>query len=260
MLERIVFAAPVFLLIFARIFALVRTAPLLSSGSFPSVARVALAFFASFAIFPSVVATGYPIPATVAGYILLMVGEVLIGLISALFLVILFAVFQLAGQFFSLQMGFGASQVFDPMAQVQIPIVGQFLNLIAMMVFIVSSGVQRIFLHAVQGSFAAMTAYDIASRRGDMFTVVSASLGALFTQSLVLSLPILGILFLLSVTMGLFGKAAPQMNLLLLGFPMAIGIAFLSLLFALPFLVEAFEVVIEFAFSRIGLIFRGSTS
>ena len=93
-----------------------------------------------------------------------------------------------------------------------------------------------------------------------MFTVVSASLGALFTQSLVLSLPILGILFMLSVTMGLFGKAAPQMNLLLLGFPMAIGIAFLSLLFALPFLVEAFEVVIEFAFSRIGLLFRGGSS
>ena len=94
MLERIVLAAPVFLLIFARIFALVRTAPLLSSGSFPGVARVALAFFAAFAIFPGVVAAGYPIPATVAGYILLMVGEVLIGLISALFLVILFAVFS----------------------------------------------------------------------------------------------------------------------------------------------------------------------
>ena len=260
MLQRIVSAAPLFLLIFARIFALMRTAPLLSSGSFPGVARIALVFFTSFAVFPSVAAAGYPIPATAAGYVLLIVGEVLIGLISALFLVILFAVFQLAGQFFSLQMGFGASQVFDPMAQVQIPIVGQFLNVIAMMVFIVSSGVQRIVLHAVQGSFSAMTAYDIAARRGDMFTVVSAGLGALFTQSLVLSLPILGILFMLSVTMGLFGKAAPQMNLLLLGFPMAIGIAFLSLLFALPFLVEAFEVVIEFAFSRIGLLFRGGPS
>ena len=40
--------------------------------------------------------------------------------------------------------------------------------------------------------------------------------------------------------MGLLAKAAPQMNLLMMGFPVAIGVAFTMLFLILPFLVEAF--------------------
>jgi flagellar biosynthetic protein FliR len=234
-------------------------APITSAESIPGIARVAITFFTAFAVFPAVSTAGYPIPPTVLGFVLLAVGEALIGIITALFLVIMFAVFQLAGQFFSLQMGFGASQVFDPMAQIQIPLVGQFLNMVAMMVFVMSSGLQKIFIYGVMGSFSAMQAGDIAGARGDLFTLVATSLGGLFQQSLVLAFPILGTLFLLQITMGLFGKAAPQMNLLMLGFPAAIGIAFLVIFLILPFLVEAFDGIIEHAFYQIETMFSGGS-
>lgn len=260
MLEAIARNAPIFLLIFARLYALLRIAPITSSQAIPGIARVALTFFASFTVYPSMVAGGYPVPGSLMGFVLLLVGEMLLGILTALFLVIVFAVFQLAGQFFSLQMGFGASQVFDPMAQIQIPLVGQFLNIIAMMVFLITGGLQRIFLHGVVGSFQALRAVDIAANRSDMFDLISSSLPQLFAQALVISFPILGVLFLLQVTMGLFGKAAPQMNLLMLGFPAAIGIAFLIIFFILPFLVEAFDIVIERAFEQIELMFREETA
>ncbi len=254
-LERIAVAAPLFFLIFVRIYALVRVSPITSSAAIPGIARVGITFFTGFAVFPSVLASGYVIPQSVMGFVLLAVGEALIGIITALFLVVMFAVFQLAGQFFSLQMGFGASQVFDPLAQIEIPLVGQFLNMVAMMVFVISSGLQRIFLYGVLGSFSAMRAVDIAAARGDLFSLVASSLGGLFQQSLVLAFPILGTLFLLQITMGLFGKAAPQMNLLMLGFPAAIGLAFLIIFLILPFLVEAFDGIIDNAFYQIQLMF-----
>lgn len=255
MLETIARNAPIFLLIFVRVFALLRVAPITSSASIPGIARVALVFFASLAVYPGVIAGGYPEPPGGIGFVLVAVGEMLIGFLSALFLVIMFSVFQLAGQFFSLQMGFGASQVFDPMAQIEIPIVGQFLNLVAMMVFVISDGMQRIFLAGVLGSFRAFRAIDIAAAQTDIVRLVLSGLFNLFEQSLVIAFPILGILFLLQVTMGLFGKAAPQMNLLLLGFPAAIGITFLTMLLILPFLVEAFEVVIDRAFEQMVTVF-----
>lgn len=256
-LEAIARNAPLFFLIFVRIYALMRIAPITSSAAIPGIARIAMVFFVSFAVYPTVGAGGYPIPNTGLGFILLLVGEALIGILTALFLVVMFAVFQLAGQFFSLQMGFGASQVFDPMAQIQIPLVGQFLNMIAMMVFVMSGGLQRIFLHGVLGSFTAMRAVDIAANRGDLYSLVVDSLPGLFSQALILAFPILGTLFLLQVTMGLFGKAAPQMNLLMLGFPAAIGLAFTIILLILPFLVEAFEIVIDGAFGQIQTMFSG---
>lgn len=254
-LEAIARNAPIFLLVFVRIYALLRFAPITSSESVPGIARIAITFFTAFAVLPAVVVAGYPLPASGLDFILLGVGEMLIGILTALFLVLLFAVFQVAGQFFSLQMGFGASQVFDPLAQVQIPMVGQFLNLIAMVVFVVSGGMQRIFLHGVLGSFSALNAADLAGAGADILPLVTGSLARLFEQSLVLAFPILGTLFLLQITMGLFGKAAPQMNLLMLGFPMAIGVAFLLIFLTLPFLVEAFEVVIDGAFHQIDTLF-----
>lgn len=259
-LETLARNAPIFFLVFARVFALARTAPITSSDSIPGIARLALVFFAAFAVFPAVLASGYAAPVNLLDFVLVMVGEILIGLLTSFFLIVMFSVFQLAGQFFSLQMGFGASQVFDPMAQIEIPLVGQFLNIIAMMVFVISSGLQRIFLHGVLGTFMAMNAYDIALARGDLFTVVVASLTRLFEQSLVLSFPILGTLFLLQITMGLFGKAAPQLNLLMLGFPAAIGLAFVVILVTMPFLVEAFEGIIDDAFLRIEEMFSNAAA
>ncbi|MEA1911199.1 MAG: flagellar biosynthetic protein FliR, partial [Spirochaetota bacterium] len=57
-----------------------------------------------------------------------------------------------------------------------------------------------------------------------------------------------GVLLLISVSMGLLAKAAPQMNLLMLGFPIKISMAFLMLFLALPFIMEAFVRVIDSSF------------
>ena len=61
----------------------------------------------------------------------------------------------------------------------------------------------------------------------------------------------MGTLFLVSVSMGLLAKAAPQMNLLMLGFPINIGMSFILLFLLMPFLVEAFERIIDLGFVEI---------
>lgn len=250
--------AQLFFLIFARIFAMIQVAPLISSRSIPGIAKIGLAFFTSFAVFGSVQSSGYPIPDSGAAYGLLVLGEILVGILTAFFLVLIFGAFQLAGQLFSLQMGFGASQVFDPMAQVQIPVMGQFLNLVAMFVFVSTHGFQRLFLVGVQRSFENVRAVDFAMMREDIAMQLLERLSKLFEQALIIAFPILGTLFLVYVAIGLIGKAAPQMNLLILGFPIAILVAFVIIFFTFPFLVEAFERVIEEAFVVIANLVAGA--
>jgi flagellar biosynthetic protein FliR len=87
------------------------------------------------------------------------------------------------------------------------------------------------------------------------------SLGKLFEQSLAISFPILGTLLIISVMMGLFSKAAPQMNLLLMGFPVTIGIAFIFIFVTTPFLLEEFSRIIDASFeslSRLILLMKGA--
>ena len=243
--------AQVFLLVLARVIALVQVAPLISSAAIPQIAKIGISFFAAVVVFPWVQSIGYPIPESGLAFAALILGEALVGIIIGFILQIIYAAFLVAGQFFSLQMGFGASQVFDPLAQIQIPIMGQFLNVIAMFVFISIGGFQRIFLVGVYRSFEAVRAVDFVLQREYIFRLFLTSLGELFQHSLLIAFPIVGTLFLVSISMGLLAKAAPQMNLLMMGFPIAIAVSFLILFLTLPLLMEAFGRIIDASFLKL---------
>jgi len=246
-----------FLLIAVRIFAMIEVAPLLSSTGIPQVAKLGLAGFAAAVVFPTVKAAGYPIPADGMAYALLLVGEATIGLIMGFFLSIVYSAFTTAGQFFSLQMGFGASETYDPLSEVELPLLGQFLNIIAMFVFVSTSGFQKLFLIGVEGSFKAMRAADLVTRRNDLVLFVVRASGALLQQSLILAMPVLGTLFIVTVAMGLLSKAAPQMNFLTEGFPITITVTYVIMLTALPFMMEAFSHLIEASFNDLGILVGG---
>jgi flagellar biosynthetic protein FliR len=246
--------APQFFLIFARIFAILSIAPLISSSGIPSLMRAALALMTSFVVFPTIQATTIPIIGLL--WVALLVGEILIGIIYGFLIQLVYSAFQTAGQFFSMQMGFGASQVFDPLAQVEVPLMGQFFNLAAMFIFLTTDGMQRIFIGGVQYSFMTIRAVDFFQLRDGIFSYLISSIGKLFQQALMLSFPILGTLFLVSLTMGLLAKAAPQMNLLMLGFPIAIFVAFAVIFMVLPSLMDTFFALIEDAFRTASFLLR----
>ncbi|MCL2480885.1 MAG: flagellar biosynthetic protein FliR [Spirochaetaceae bacterium] len=244
-----------YFLIFVRIFALLSFAPVTSSSGTPGVVRAALSLFTSVAIFPMVHEAGYIIPESGLMYGALLVGEITIGIVTGFFLQLIYAVFLMVGQFFSLQIGFSASVVFDPVAQEEIPIMGQFFNYFAMFIFLAANGFYKLFYVGIFRSFQSLNAYSLLLQREHIYTMAFSAIGMLFKQALIISMPILGSLFLVSVSMGLLAKAAPQMNLLMMGFPIAIAIAFFIILLSVPFLVSAFSSLIDQSFYQISNLF-----
>ncbi len=244
-----------FLIILFRVIAMIEVAPLLSSSLIPQLAKIGLSFFTAIVVYPWVAQMGYQIPDNALQYLMLILGEILIGIIIGFFLTIIYAAFQVAGQFFSIQMGFGASQVFDPLAQIQIPLMGQFLNLIAMLVFISVGGFQKFMLIGVMRSFQTIKAIDLVTGRDYLAQLFIKSLSGLFSNSLTIAFPVLGTLLLISISMGLLAKAAPQMNLLMMGFPIAIGVAYLIIFLTIPFLVAAFGRIIDFSFDSLARMY-----
>jgi flagellar biosynthetic protein FliR len=245
---------PAFLLIAARALALVETAPLLSSDAVPQVAKIALAALTAFTVLPR--AETYPLLNLDAAilnpqglyFFMLLAGEALIGVITGFFITIIFSAFSTAGQFFSLQMGFGASETFDPLSQVENPLMGQYLNLVAMLVFLVSGGFQELFLGGFWRSVQSINAGALAAGRSEVLGMLLAGLSRLFLDAIVISMPILGTLFLNSLATGLISKAAPQINILSEGFPISITVAFLLIFASMPYMTEAFDRVINSGF------------
>jgi flagellar biosynthetic protein FliR len=256
-LESLVTNSRLFLLVFFRCLAMMEVAPLLSTSTVPQMARVGLAFFSAAAVFPWVLSAGYPLPDSVVDYFLVVVGEVLIGLTMGFLLGMFFAIFQTAGQFFSLQMGFGASEVFDPLAQIELPLMGELFNLVALLVFITASGTGKFLYIGVAKSFAALRAVDLVTGRDLIMQTLLKGLSGMFQSALTISFPILGSLLLVSITMGLLAKASPQMDILMMGFPLSIGVAFLVLTASLPFLMGAFERILDAGLEGVAALVGG---
>jgi len=246
--------SPLFFLVFIRVFAFLSTVPLLSSTTISKLVRVVFAFMVAIVLFPSV--NNYTIPDTGLLYVLLLLGEALLGIIAGFFVTMLFSIFRLAGHYLSLPMGFSVSQVFDPIAQIEIPVVGQFLDLFAMLVFLTNKGLQQIFFAGVMGSFDAIRAVDIATRYKDIIRFLLKGISNLFLYSVVMAFPFLAILFLVSVSLGLLAKTVPQMNLLILGFPISISVSFIILFFFMPALVGVFSAFISWTISSLAGFFQ----
>jgi flagellar biosynthetic protein FliR len=271
-LQNILSYGPVFLLIAARALVMIETAPLLSSDAIPQIAKLALAGFAAFAVLPTAEvfsANGAAGIAGIAGaagagaladlryepfslrFLLLILGEGIIGLIIGFFLTIIFAAFSTAGQFFSLQMGFGASETFDPLSQIENPLMGQYLNLVSMLIFLTVGGFRELFLGGFWRSVQTLNIVALVEGREPVVGMITSGLSRLFLDAMVISLPILGTLFLTSLATGLISKAAPQINILSEGFPISITVAFWLIFTSLPFMTEAFSRVIDSGFSSI---------
>lgn len=251
--ESIAENSEIYFLIFARIIALFMTAPVLSSPAIPAVVRNSLALMITIVIYPF--AGEYYISDGGISFIFLALGEVALGVITGFFLTIIFSIFQLAGQMFAVQMGFGASQVFDPMAQLQIPVIGQLFNFVALYVFISTGGFQKIFIKGIEESIRYVRAFDLFVEQELLLEKAVTSLAILFEQALVIAFPMLGTLILLSVTMGLLAKASPQMNLMMIGFPIQITIGFVMIMISMPNLLNKFYAILDNNFIFISELF-----
>ncbi len=250
MLGRLVSAAPVFLLVAARCLALVLTMPLLSNSSIPRRAKIALAAYMAYFVLPSVsldsgVYGAYASYISADGafnldYAFLLAGEALIGIIMGFFINVIFGAFSSAGQFFSHQMGLAVASAYDSLNQVENPLMGEFFNFAALLVFLQNHWFQEIFLGALKTSFSSLNAFSIVNHQGQLLTFMLSSLTSLFTNALVLALPIMGTLFLINVTMGILSKAAPQMNLISDGFPILLLMGYFIIIILLPYLCDFF--------------------
>lgn len=246
--------APAFLLIVARVSGLIFTTPLLSTRAVSRIVKIALAGFIAFLCLPY-----YPISQYTEvfnfHYLLLLLGEALIGILTGFFVLMIFSTFSTAGQFFTYQMGFGASGVYDTLSQIENPLMGQYFNFIAAIIFLQIKGFQRLFFTGIVESISRVNCFVFLKSEKPIVGLLFKSMTTLFLDAMVMSMPIMGTLVLIHVTMGLLTKAAPQMNLLSEGFPVTILVTFFLLTIMFPFLINTFDEILRSGFTSLHYLF-----
>jgi len=227
-----------FLLIMMRMLGMMAIAPFFSSVFIPMKVKAMLALGITLIIYP-LLSQEMPmeIPDNFIDYGILVMNELVVGLSIGLVISVIFTAFQLAGQFFSIQMGFGISEVFDPMSQIHVPLMGQFLSLFGTLIFLYIGG-DLMLIEGIFESYYKVPVLDIVKSSGPLSETIIRFFTDMFTIALKISLPIIGTLFIVTLCMGLLAKFAPQMNILMLGFPIYITVGFIILILIMPSILE----------------------
>ncbi len=227
----------IFLLILLRVSALLIVAPIFGHRLFLARAKVGLAVMVSMVIFPIV--DRFDVPVGFLPYAVMMVGEVIMGLVIGYAVLLLFIGIQFAGQLAGLQMGFGIVNVIDPASHDQVSIIGQFLNILAILLMLTLDGHHTI-LNGLLTSFDAVPLGGVVLKAPVAHKMISLT-AEVFVIAIKVSAPIMIALFLISTAMGVLARTVPQMNVFIVGFPVQLAVGMSVLMAALPL----FQILIE---------------
>lgn len=216
-----------------RILGLIATSPVLGHSSVPVTVRVMLGVLLASIVAPVIPALPAADPMSYAG-LLIVVQELLIGLAMGFAMRIVFAAVEMAGEVSSLTMGLGFATFFDPATQGRSSAISQFLALVATMAFL-AANVHLVLLSALVESFSTMPV-SATPLYGGGFQQLAAWGGKVFSTGAQLSLPIVAALLITNVALGILTRAAPQLNLFGIGFPITLGVGLLVIAMSLPYL------------------------
>jgi len=228
-----------FLVVFTRLSGLMGTAPNFGGRNVPAQVRFGLAFVLALVFMPLLRPFMPPIPRDPAVLITLLAKEAAIGMLIGYIVQLFFTMVQMAGQFADIQMGFGLASVLDPMTQVQTSVLGQFQYILTLLTFFAARG-DHYLLRAIYESFQRLPASKMVGSPDRLDALYRAALqifGDAFIVSLKIAAPVVAVVLLVDAALAILSRTVPQMNVFVVGFPVKIGMGFLTLLLTIAFVV-----------------------
>jgi flagellar biosynthesis protein FliR len=231
-----------------RILGLIATAPLFGNISVPVRVKVVLGILLALIIAPAVPALPATDPMSLAGMLIVM-QELVIGLAMGFAMRVVFAAAEFAGEVIGLTMGFGFATFFDPQTRGRSSAISQYLALLTLMLF-VATNIHLVLLSVLSDSFTTLPISALPTT-GTGFRQIAAWSGLIFSAGAQLALPLIAALLISNMALGILTRAAPQLNLFGIGFPITLGAGFIVLALTMPYfatpIARLFETGIDFS-------------
>lgn len=242
------------LLIFIRVSGLIMPSPIFGRKNLPSVIKI------SFCVLLTVLFIGsFPFPdagiqaAAPIEYFFMCLKELLFGLTMGFILTMFFNIAIMAGQLMDMQIGFGMASVFDIQFNSQVPVSGNIMNLILLILFFSLNGhlkLIEILYTTIERIPIGQVAVSV-----DLAAVIIEAFCQTFVLSVMLATPLIASGIVLEVAMGVLLRAVPQMNMFVVGIPMKLFIGLLVLLIMIPAFASFSDKIFNELFLAIGRAF-----
>lgn len=230
----------------SRILALIASAPILGNPSLPVRTKLGLAVLITILVAPSLDSLPQVDPSSGEG-LLILAQQVIIGSAIGFTMRVIFVAVEAAGEIIGLQMGLGFATIVDPQSTSQVPLIGRFLGLIASLAFLAIDG-HLIMIALITQSFTTLP-IGTTGLSAISFSHIAHWGQEIFLSGLQLSLPVLAALLITNITLGVLSRAAPQLNIFAVGFPLALAVGWLVLALAIPYFAPVLERMIYDGFN-----------
>jgi len=215
-----------------RIAGLVMSAPLFGSKPVPARLRLGLALSIAIAVVPIVSPSVPSVDVMSPTGILIVIQQILIGVLMGFSLQLVISAVITAGQVVALQMGLGFSLMVDPQNGAQAPVLSQLYVLMVLLVFLGLDG-HLVMIEILTDSFRFMPISDKGLVPDDFWQVVSWG-SMIFSGAIGIALPAIASLLVVNMAFGIMTRAAPQLNIFAIGFPITMMIGFAVIFLTLP--------------------------
>jgi flagellar biosynthesis protein FliR len=235
----------VLVMIMIRVGPLLFLMPITGSRNVPSQVKILLTAATAIVLLPVVPVQAGQLPSTFSGFLLFVASEVCFGAILAVFTRLIFDAVQVAGQMVGIQMGMGMAGVLDPQFGTQVSLIGQFWNLLAVLIFLAVDG-HHLYIRTLQESFTWVAPGSLHISHAT-FEGLMQGTSRMFIMSIKIMAPASAAVFFSHIAMGIIAKTVPQIPILIVGMPINIAVGFifvgLSLAYFLPLMIGQFEML-----------------
>ena len=221
-----------FTLTLMRVSLVVFMLPFFGATTLPNTVKAALCLVLAMALWPKLSFPGVLLPSNPWALSLMFLGEVVMGLLLDILVRLLFAAAQSAGAIMGFSLGFTLMNSVDPLTGASEAGLAHLMSQVVTMLFLCLDG-HLMLLGALAQSFALVPPGGLLINPAlgqHLITFTSQ----MFVMALKIAAPIMASIFLVDLALALVARAAPQMNVLFIGFPLKIGVGFLfmTLVFA----------------------------
>jgi flagellar biosynthetic protein FliR len=221
-----------------RILGFIAIAPPFGNNGVPVNIKIILGVFLSLIVTPSIAPLSNVDLMSITG-IVVLIQQLIVGLAMGFIVRLIFAGVEMAGEVIGLTMGLGFATFYDPQTRGRSSAISQLLVIIATLLFL-SMNVHLAMFEALINSFKTI---PISTSLEMGFSVQRLAIWGeeIFKIAMILSMPIVAALLITNIALGILTRAAPQLNLFGIGFPVTIAVGFLMLTLILPYFLLPLE-------------------
>jgi flagellar biosynthetic protein FliR len=219
-----------------RVGGMMLVAPAFSATNVPRTVRIGLLVMLTVLLEPAALASVHGMPVLSAPA---FVSETLIGFAIGLGVALLVGAAETAGDVMAVQMGLSGASLLDPLDTTQAPTLGTFTRLFATTILL-SLNFHTVMLGALADSAERFPVGAPVSLQGGTLAILQLG-STLFVLGVRFAAPVIVAVMIANVALAVLGRAAPQLNILTVAFPLQITIGLFSLLAALPAMAHFFE-------------------